>query len=438
MGKRHVRWLYAQLPELVSKGILTDAAADGLRAHYGDAGEPSGRRVALLICSILGSLLIGSGIILLLAHNWEALSRPMRTVIAVAPLVAAQALAIWGEATGRRGVAWREGVGLFLCLAVAASIALVGQTYHIPGNLGSFLLTWSILLLPVIYLLHATAPCLVFLACITWWAGYAQNTGHHAVAFWPLFACAVPHVWLSARRGLYSPRSSLLGWAVSLCLCAATGITLEKVLPGLWIVIYSALFGILYLAGGYWFSTAPGGWQKPYHLVGSGGIAVLALIFTYKWPWEDVGWRFFRYTYRYHAEAAWFDYLAAVALPVIAIALMVTAVRRRQAGRLLYGMMPLMSMGGFIWCAVGRTEALPMILFNAYLFVLGIGTIAQGIRSSRLAVVNGGMVVLTGLIVARFFDGGIGTIARAVAFIVIGAGFLTTNLVLGRKTKVQT
>ena len=43
---------------------------------------------------ILGAVLIGGGIILLLAHNWEQLGRPARVAVAFAPLVLSQALAL--------------------------------------------------------------------------------------------------------------------------------------------------------------------------------------------------------------------------------------------------------------------------------------------------------------------------------------------------------
>jgi len=427
--------LYDELPGLIQAGVLTGDAADRLRGHYGEAPKASGRRIALTIFSILASVLIGAGIIMLLAYNWQGLGRPVRTVLALLPLVAAQALACWIVASGRTGAAWREGVGTFMSFAVAASIALVSQTYHIAGSTDTFLLVWMLLTLPIVYLLKATAPCLVYFAGITALAGFVQAQGGHGLLFWVLFLGAVPHVWLVAREGRYSARSAVLGWGVAICLCAATGITLEKVMPGLWIVVYSALFEIFYLAGSYWFRDAPSDWQKPYHIVGAAGIAVLCLMFTYEWPWEDVGWRFYRYSYRFHQNVAWFDYAAAVLLPVSAVGLLVTAVRRREATRILYGVMPILAAAGFCITALKTGEAVPMLLFNLYMLVLGVGTIVFGIRDGRLAVVNGGMVVLSALIVARFFDEDLGLVVRGVAFILIGVGFLVANLVLAKKLK---
>jgi len=73
-----------------------------------------------------------------------------------------------------------------------------------------------------------------------------------------------------------------------------------------------------------------------------------------------------------------------------------------------------------------------MILFNVYLAVLGVGTLVTGLRGRRLGVVNAGMFVLAALILCRFFDSDLGFLLRGVAFILIGVGFLATNLVLLR------
>lgn len=435
MKKRHVSWLYAELPGLVGGGVLDAAAAERLRAHYGPVPAASGRRVALTVCSILGAVLVGAGIILLLAHNWSGLSRAARTVVALAPLAVAQGLAVFGAWRGRGSIAWREGVGIFLCLAVAAAIALVGQTYHIPGDLGGFLLVWAALILPAVYLLDAVLPAVLYLAAITGWAGYAQSVAGQALGFWPLFALAAPFAWQTARRDPYSPKALVLEWAAAIVLCIATGISLEKVLPGLWIVVYAALLPVLFLAGTYWFDEGEGFASKPLQFVGGTGVAVLALLLTYDWPWHAIGWSHWRYLERCHAGAAWVDYLLAAALPAGAAVLSVMAVRRGHPWRLLYGALPLPAVAGYAYAAATGHAELPVLLFNVYLLALGVGTLVWGVRSARLGVVNAGMLIVAALVVARFFDEDLGFVARGVAFIALGLGFLVTNLVLLKRMK---
>lgn len=132
MNKKALRWLYQELPELVGGGVISADAARKIREHYGEVEKGGGRRIALTVCGILGAVLIGAGIILILAHNWDDLSRPVRTMLSLAPLIVSQIIGLWILWTGRESAAWREGTAAFLTLLIGSSIALVGQTYHIP------------------------------------------------------------------------------------------------------------------------------------------------------------------------------------------------------------------------------------------------------------------------------------------------------------------
>ena len=73
------------LPELVREGLITADQADRIHMRYAAPQEQSGNRM-LLLFSILGGLLIGLGLILVVAHNWEDLSRTTRTVFAFLPM----------------------------------------------------------------------------------------------------------------------------------------------------------------------------------------------------------------------------------------------------------------------------------------------------------------------------------------------------------------
>jgi len=130
VNKKAIQWLYGELPSLVSQGVLTPDSGDRLRAHYGPAEPERPARLAVIIFGVLGALLIGAGVILVLAHNWEDLSRPVRAVLSFLPLVLAQGFGVWTVARRPQSLAWREGVGAMLFLMIGASISLVAQTYN--------------------------------------------------------------------------------------------------------------------------------------------------------------------------------------------------------------------------------------------------------------------------------------------------------------------
>jgi uncharacterized membrane protein len=433
LNRKALRWLYGELPELVAKGVLTPDAAQGIKIHYGDIGEGIGAgRIATIVMAIVGALLVGGGVILLLAHNWVDLSRPTRTVLSFAPLLVAQALAfytLWTE----RGTAWREGVGIGLAAAVAASIALVGQTYHIYGELGSFLFVWMLLILPTIYFLNSSAVAAIYLAGITSWAGYAQWRQDDVLLYWPLFALALPHIWLAWRREPFGARAAWLGWAAAIALSVGTGIALEKALPGLWTVIYAAMFATMYLAGRHWSAEEDvGWWRRPFHAFGALGIVGHGLLLTYSWPWNDIGWHYYRWTDDYSKLASVADYLLLVVLLGGSLAFAVLAAMRRQREQLWFGVFPAVAVAAYLLSQGMDTHMPAVLLVNLYLLVLGIAVVVDGIRTTRLGLVNAGMLIVCTLIILRFFDSGFGFIERGIAFIVLGAGFLGTNLVFSR------
>ncbi len=435
--KKHIGWLYSELPRLVKKGVISESYAHALRDHYGEVRVRSGRMVALTVCSVLGAVLIGAGIILLMGHNWSALSRPVRTILAIAPLIAAQAAGGWCLFNEKKSAAWRESISTFIMLMIGSSIALIGQTYHIAGNLTQFLLVWMVLSIPLMYLFKAVLPCLIYFAGITGWAASSQYDGGHCLMFWCLYAAAIPHIWKTFREDRFSIPSGILGWGI--CLQAAwVGVTLERAMPGLWIVVYSGLFSTLYLAGAYWFDKAPSGWQKPMQIVGAAGVVILAFMLTYEWAWDSVGWRYWHYGYRYHQRVLWLDFLLAAITPLSAIALMVTAVRRREIWRLSYGLFSIVGLVGFCLAAsMGRNQFAPVLICNVYMLALGLSTLIYGIRKGQIGTINGGMGILSVLIALRFFDEDFSFMVKGVVFILMGTGFLISNLILVRRTRLE-
>ncbi len=434
-NSKQIQWLYRELPALLNDGVVNAETAEKLRAYYGEIKEGGKGRFVLILFGALGALLIGSGIILLLAHNWDELSRAARTVLSFVPLLIGQALAGWTLARKNESVAWREGAATFLMLAIGASISLIGQTYHISGDLGKFLLTWMLLSMPLVYLLGATAPAILYLWGITAWAGVRQYEAGHALFFWPLAALVIPHFWQTVKENRYGIRAVWLAWGISLSLCVATGIVLEGALAGLWIVVYSGLFAVLFLVGSSYFGESSTLWQRPFQTFGAAGIAVLALLFTYKWPWEKIGWANYRTGAAFHAVAAIFDYVLAAALVLVTLYFLFGQMHHWQISTLLFGVVPIISIIGYVFTASSTNEAFALILFNLYLFALGLITTITGIRNSQLGSVNAGMLILAALIVARFFDSDLGFVIRGLAFILVGIGFLLTNWMIIRKVK---
>ncbi|WP_457796879.1 DUF2157 domain-containing protein [Methylocystis sp. S23] len=426
--RKYVAWLYGQLPDLVRDGTLDAEAAARLRLRYGDVAQ-SGKSRAVVLFGVLGAALIGGGIILLLAHNWDDLARATRTALSFAPLLIGQALSGWTLARRPDSAAWREGAGAFHTLAIGSSIALVAQTYHLGGSLEDFLLSWALLGLPVAYVMEATLPAILYLIGITSWAGlsYAAFWHDHGGAFrslgyWGLLALAAPWWLLQMREGRYRSKVALFGWVLALTLPIGFFLSIERFSLGYaWQVWHSAFWTTLFLAGAKWWGDAASAGQRPLQTVGALGAVALALALTF----EDL-WKVHETTGPGAAG------LAIVAAWLVAgLLLLADALRRGAVAPALLGALPVVTAIGLILAKTSPWAA--VALMNLYVLGLGVGVLSAGVRSHGLGAMNAGMTILSALILCRFFDADIGFVARGVAFIVIGAGFLLANLMMLRK-----
>jgi hypothetical protein len=168
-------------------------------------------------------------------------------------------------------------------------------------------------------------------------------------------------------------------------------------------------------------------WYRPLQVCGSLGIVALSLLLTYEFPWES--W--------HHAiadwRAAWPALVLTAGLPLVAVLLVLSSLRRLRFSHLMAGLMPVAAVAGYAAASAANAAAPAQILFNAFLLAWGVGVLWEGVRAGSLRGINAGMFSVSLLIVARFFDSDLGFVARGVAFIVLGVVFLVTNVLMLRK-----
>lgn len=445
MNDRHVRWLKGEIALWRQEGAVDEATAERLLARY--AALPAGVSLGRVILGSLGALLVGLGVIALLAANWEDFSRGLRTVIAFAPLTACVAVFAAGRRRGWQSRAFLEPLGLLWGLAVGAGIALIAQTYNMPGETETFLFTWMALLVPVLYATKALSVTAGYAVGLLWWAAYAQISGGVGLFYWPMIALAAPVV-AEARRDRAAPaRANLMLWSVALCSTAAVGVTLEKSLPGLWMVIYTGAFSALLLHGARTEDEGDGSiWQRPLGTLGAAGLAVVLYLLIFDWPWENIGWAHVRDEADIHRWAAVFDYALGIVLPAAAAFLLVLTGRKafgrgvcdaeRTSARLVcaWGVAPFVTSAAYVLSSWDEATGASVIML-LYLSGLGLVTLAGGLAQRRLPLVNAGTVVLLAVILGKFFSSDASFTVKGLVFIVCGLCFFAANALFSRRMR---
>jgi hypothetical protein len=325
-----------------------------------------------------------------------------------------------------RGEGWREATAALWTLAIGSSIALVGQTYHIPGDWTAFLRTWLLLAAPVLYLLRPVTGALLYCLGLVAWTLDGDGT---AMLVWPLLLLALPVFAWRLRRHQDGPGSEVLAWAlagtVAICLLPS----LDHLDESLW----GPLLASLFLA--FWAGAAvarPRRWERPFRLVGGLGVVVVAMVLSYAEPWQGQG----NAALGGGAGAAELAAeLAVVGVTCLGAVAFVALAWRRHGGEVVPFALALPA----VWLAwlLARFDSRESAaaLANVYLLVLGALLLVSGLREDSLRRANAGTGVLGLLVLLRFFDTDWGFLLRGSAFIAVGLGFLLVNSLLLRRRR---
>jgi hypothetical protein len=429
-----IRWLLAELPELTARGVLSSEAADALRQHYVTELPTEPRRLGFILSAILGSLLIGAGIILLVAHNWDFLSRPIRCAIAFVPLLLSHGLGIFVLLRRNESAPWRESAALLNVAAIGTAIALVSQTYQIQGDFARFILVWMLLALPIVYLFRTNVGLSAYFAGATVWVLSSKSSDFLAVRPNDLWAWALLSLGIPALVARWRERRNGYGTLLSLtALAVATAFSLGQTdglgAQSFWRCSFAAFWTVLYLVGVAPFKD----WRShPFVAAGWIGILSLTIFLSFQDAWRTRQWQnAVDLIPRHYPDAL----AAGIQIAWVLVAILFGAYAFSKDRKLNLAPAVLVPVAVIAWGIGSQTgkPLIPSLLLNFFALVLGICTLLRGIRAGRIFEANLGMVVIAVLATSRFFDSDFEFAVRGIAFIAIGLGFLATNLVLFKR-----
>jgi uncharacterized membrane protein len=277
------------IPELIKAGVITEDTAERIQQFYSLRDGTSGNRL-FIVFGVIGAILVGLGLILIIAHNWDELPRLTKTVFAFLPLIIGQGLCGFSLLWKKDSVAWRESSASFLFFSVGASISLISQIYNIPGNISSFMLTWMLLCLPLIYLMKSSVVSLLYLTGITFYAceiGYWTYPDTQSYIYWLLLILALPHYYLLYKEKSKSNFLLFHNWFIPISIIITLG-TFANDTEELMFVAYFSLFGLFYLIGEVDFFAQQKPVNNSFNILGSLGTVVLLLTLSFDWFWESL------------------------------------------------------------------------------------------------------------------------------------------------------
>lgn len=414
------------LPDLLQAGVIDEATAERIRQHYQTDEEASGNRL-MLIFGVFGALLVGLGLLLLVAHNWDQFTRPVKLFFAFVPLLLGQGIAAWVFFKKQGNRSWSEGAAVFWILTLGACLSLITQIYHIEGRMSSFLLTWILLGAPIVYLLRSSLASLMYLFGITWYAaslGYFES-GRLTPWLYPALMLIIAPFYLQLFRNAPGGNFTRFHHAViPLSFTVVLGVFGSGALL---VGAYVALFGIFLLFGR---SSMLFGRMNGYRIMGAAGFLILMLVLSFDDFWNEWAREPLYEAYQRN------ELQALILNAVLWLLLILAASRKPQAllnDPLLLGVLSFLPV---YW--LGYANALTgQVLSNVLLIGVAVYIMILGTRNDDLGQLNLGLLAITALIACRFFDMDLSFAMRGILFVVLGLGFFFVNYRILQKRKQQ-
>ncbi|RBN51765.1 DUF2157 domain-containing protein [Flavobacterium psychrolimnae] len=414
-----------ELEELLQANVVTTETAEKIREYFHQKKEENHNRLSSIF-GILGAILVGLGIILVFAHNWDNLSRLIKIILSFLPLLIGQLLCGYSILKKSESTVWKETSSVFLFFAIGASISLVAQVYNIPGDINSFIISWMLLSLPLVYLLQSSIVSLLYIAGITYYgcnANYFTYPSTHSFLYWLLLLGIAPHYYQLIKTKALSNFTLFHNWfiAVSIVICLGT---IAHKNGHLMHFSYMSLFTIFYFIGKTQFFDQQKLKNNSFLIIGKLGILYLLLLYSFKWFWD----KSFYKTDSISETLLSIEFITAFVLTLIAAFFFYKKNNQTNFKEIyllelvfLMNIFPLISGYEF------------SIVANAIVLFIGIFDVKRGIKLNHLGILNFGLLLITILITCRFFDTDLSFVIRGILFITIGLGFFLANYFILKK-----
>lgn len=418
--------------EQVSAGAVTRLSVPVPKKPHDRKGQ------LITTVAVLGSLLLGLGVILMIASNWQDIGRWLKVGLIFSILFLTYGLSYYLEHKRNSPRIGRALVFLGT-LMLGAAIVLIQQIFNIVTESNNTMLWWALLIMPIIYGLELQ-PSLALATILVFVWQFFRNSG--GIDLFDLFDMRMPTVnyWYLAILGtLLIPLAykikatkvqplNLIGlglWLMLTCSLWVGGrgrmdFELTRAIPGL-LVAVALLYGTAVFCVGRLHQFWPK-WREM-----ETGYTALGFFFvffpTFILSFEELGEDILEHSALPAMVATWQSIVVMVALVAISLTAM-WQYRDTEATKRLY-------MGGN--AAVGAVLAMVfailffptefyIVLFNVLVFIEGLWLMWLGHETRDKQFINLGLFIFLLMVLIKYFQWGYELFDRSLFF--IGGGLV--------------
>ena len=384
-----------------------------------------------IVFSILGSLLVGVGLVLIFVTFWKDVPLVFKGILSFVPLLAGQASGIFVLCKKKDKVAWCEGGSVLWTAGIAATLTLIYNIFDLSINWTSIFLLVSLSVLPVIVLLRSVAPTVVYYAtAIAWGFINVQEYGNYSALYVCVVLIAVGCVFTSylGKVEKKSHRSIASQWI------SVIAVTVFMLLVGMGLSgnLAFGLVGLMAVAIClYILSFTDGDMTMPYRLPGLFGTSIVMFLSAT--------------VYIDYIEADKYNliYTAVCVSAVVAVAA-VTKLKGADKASLSYMGIVAVSFAVQIVSLYAMPDGYKENVAEGFVAILKIPAFAayvtmmiSGAREKKLLPINLGFIGVAALAMVVVAQSGLSMLGNGILLLILGGVLLAINFKIS-KAKQQT
>ncbi|MGH7945498.1 MAG: DUF2157 domain-containing protein [Opitutaceae bacterium] len=430
---KETRWLLSEIDRWTADEIISPEQAGRLRQRY--AAPVDGPPWGLLVFASAGALVIGLGVILLFAYNWNEIPKWGKLALVFTAILGAHGA---GLAYYRKS-GWQQRLGeAFLLLGTmfyGAGIWLVAQIYHIDEHYPNGFLIWALGALVLAWVIQSMPHALLATVLLAIWGGSE------------VFHFRDPNVWALVL---------LAAGLVPLCWIKQSALLLAFVLAAVELILIANVasygssshafvtalaVGVLLVAAARLTAMIRPSFSAGAAVMaffGFGGFFVCSYLLTFHDAADDL----LDWARRRGAQAdlaavhAWVMFVLAAGAWAWAAWLSFARTARIAIEEWL---LPIALVYAYGLAALGMGRAayggLIAATFNVILLGIAVMWMWRGCNESRLRPTVIGSLLLAAVVLARYFDLFQSLAARGLAFILLGAIFMAEAMYYRRNRR---
>lgn len=432
---------------LEEKELVSSETAGKIRKYVRSETSPVSWKVFLVFGGIFGALSVSAGVYSIISHNWYDFPVWLRGVFSFVP--AGVALFFYYLMLSKHSTSkvWIEASSLFLMLMIGASIATASQTYHLGGDYEDFIFTMLLATIPLFYISRASVIALFYLLLALVYLvldirinfsfnGSIIDFGSNSVWFWIFVLALLPHYYMTLNRGKkeqgirFMFLTLILYFFVYWALMAS--VDSNRLL---WSLIYNVgfyLFAKRYMDNHFWFLQRFMSWLPQIAialtLLSVSNRFVLNNIFQFDSFLETDDW----------TGGEWYYFILLV---VVIAGVYFNYFKGRQhyenCNQMIVfapGLIIFLILFNSFLDLISLEAWWPLsLIINLYIFFVAVVTMVNGSEEGRFIKVLAGLVLITLLVINRYFDVSMGFIWKGLLFMAFGGMFFLINMFVKEK-----